>query len=297
MNSLIFVVDDDLVLLQNLRSVLEVNNFDVIVAPNGKEALNLMSTIDRVPEIIISDILMPEIDGYDFFKIVSNNPFLNHTPFIFLSGQNKPEDVRFGKMLGVDDYLTKPFKIEDLLAIIAGKISRKKKTKDINEKIEVLLSSLKININPSITEEEKSHVVLLLVFWDDTAGPKLISSFPNDEFTSFSSDKVGQQLFHSIVSLYGYENITKAEGILLNIENYRKNGYIFFDSFPDTDVRGGERRYMLGLVASKINYFDSLKIKEIFVDISSKIKQKEEWDIKQYWEELSTGLSTHFSIK
>ncbi len=296
MNPLIFVVDDNLNLLKNLRQVLEINNYDVVVAPNGREALTSLSTIDRVPEIIISDILMPELDGYDLFKAVSNNPLLNHIPFVFLSGRNTPEDVRFGKMLGVDDYLTKPFKIEDLLAIIAGKISRNKNTKDLNQKIQILFSSFKKNIIPSISEEDKSHVVLLLVFWDDKAGPRLISSFPDDENTSFSSDKVGQQLFHAILSLYGYENITKPEGILLNIENFQRDGYIFFDSFPDTDARGGERRYMLGLVAPKINYFDSLKIKEVFIEISSKIKRKEDWDIKQYWEDLSTNLSTQFSI-
>jgi len=143
LNSLIFVVDDDLVLLQNLRRVLEVNNFDVIVAPNGKEALSLISTIDRVPEIIISDILMPEIDGYDFFKIVSNNPILNHIPFIFLSGRNKPEDVRFGKMLGVDDYLTKPFAFSELLARVQALIRR---SSDVAEPTKLVVGEASLNL-------------------------------------------------------------------------------------------------------------------------------------------------------
>ena len=56
-------------------------------------------------------------------------------------------------------------------------------------------------------------------------------------------------------------------------------------------MRGGEQRYMLGLVAPKINYFDSLKIKEKFVEISQKIKQKEDWNTKKYWEDLSSILS------
>jgi CheY-like chemotaxis protein len=262
----------------------------VVTANNGKVALKLLSNLDRVPEVIISDIIMPEMDGYDLFETVSNNNLLNHIPFIFLSGRNTPEDVRFGKMLGVDDYLTKPFDIEDLLAIIAGKISRNKNIKEINEKIEVLLSSAKINTVASISEKEKDNVVLLVVFWDDKTGPKLISNFPENGNFSFSVEKVGQQLFHAIVSLYGYEDISKAEGILLNIENFQRKGYIFFDSFKDNMVRGGERRYMLGLVAPKINYFDSLKIKEVFKEISSKIKDQKDWNIKNYWEKLSTIL-------
>ena len=294
MDPLIFVVDDNLVLLQNLRHLLEVNNYEVVTAINGKIALDLLSTLDRVPEVIISDITMPEMDGYDLFETLSNNNMLNHIPFIFLSGRNTPEDVRFGKMLGVDDYLTKPFDIEDLLAILVGKISRNKNIKEINEKIEVLLSSAKMNTIPSISEEEKSHVVLLVVFWDDKIGPKLISNFPDNGNSSFSIEKVGQQLFHAIVSLYGYENINKAEGILLNIENIKRKGYIFFDSFQDDNVRGGERRYMIGLVAPKINYFDSLKIKELFKDLSSKIKRQKDWNIENYWEKLSTILISHF---
>ncbi len=174
------MVDDNLVLLQNLRHLLEVNYYDVVTAINGKIALELLSTLDRVPEVIISDITMPEMDGYDLFEAVSNNDMLNHIPFIFLSGRNTPEDVRFGKTLGVDDYLTKPFDIEDLLAIIKGKISRNKNIKEINAKIEVLLTSAKISTTPSISEEEKSHVVLLVVLWDDKTGPKLISNFPDN---------------------------------------------------------------------------------------------------------------------
>jgi CheY-like chemotaxis protein len=294
LNPLILVVDDNLVLLQNLRHLLEVNYYDVITAHNGKEALNLLSITERVPEVIISDITMPEMDGYDFFEAVSKNPFLNHVPFIFLSGRNTPDDVRFGKMLGVDDYLTKPFGLDDLLAIIAGKISRNKNTKEINEKIDVLLSSLKKDVIPSISEKELTSVLLLFVLWDDKEGPTLISNFPENGNSQLSVEKIGQQLFHAIVSLYGYENITKAEGILLNIENFKRNGYIYFDSFLDESVRGGERRYMLGLVAPKINYFDSLKIKETFREISSKIKDQEDWDIENYWGKLSTILLSHF---
>ena len=296
MNPLIFVVDDNLVLVQNLKHILEVSDYQVKTANNGREAIEILSTLDQIPEVIISDIIMPEMDGYSLFKAVSNNPILNQVPFIFLSGRATPDDVRFGKMLGVDDYLTKPFNMEDLLAVIAGKISRNKSVKEINEKIEIMLSSLKLEIKPSISEMEKSRVILLLVFWDDKVGPKLISNYPDDDTSSFSSEKIGQQLFHAIVSLYGYENITKAEGILLNIENFKRKGYIFFDSLLDESVRGGERRYMLGLVAPDINYFDSLKIKEVFSEISSKIKDQENWNIENYWDKLSTGLSSHFQI-
>ena len=294
MHSLILIVDDDDDILLNLHITLEFNDYEVISAKNGKEAIKILRELDRLPELIISDILMPELNGYELFKSVSENPIWNRIPFIFISGQDTPEDVRFGKMLGIDDYITKPFREEDLLAIVAGKISRKKNVELINKKIEKLFSSLKVDASPSISEEKKSQILLLLMFWDDIYGPKLISHFPRNENFPFQIEELGQQLFKGLTTLYGYEDITEAEGILLNIKNIGRDGFIFFDSYPDKTVRGEERRYMIGLVASKINYFESLKAKEIFIEISSKIKKKEDWDFEKFWEKLLKILSGHF---
>ena len=114
MKPLILVIDDYQDILDNLKMILSLNNFEVITSKNGKEALETLLTLKTLPEVIISDIMMPEMNGYDFFKTVSESPKWNRTPFLFLTARTSPTDVRFGKMLGVDDYLTKPFKKEDL---------------------------------------------------------------------------------------------------------------------------------------------------------------------------------------
>jgi DNA-binding response OmpR family regulator len=91
--------------------------------------------------------MMPELDSYEFFKKVSENPKLGLIPFLFVSARASPEEVRFGKMLGFDDYLTKPLDFDLLLAIIAGKISRKGKADLIRKKMEEdIFSSLNIEI-------------------------------------------------------------------------------------------------------------------------------------------------------
>lgn len=293
MTPLILIVDDNVEILLNLQLTLESNDYTVISARNGIEAIKILRELDHLPELVISDIIMPKMNGYELFKSFSENPIWNRIPFIFLSGRDTPEDVRFGKMLGIDDYITKPFKEEDLLAIIAGKISRDKNIKLINKKVEELFSSLKIDITPSISELEKSLIILLLMLWDDRYGPRLSSHYPNDNQIPFDLENVGQQLFNAITTLFGNEKITKGEGILLNIKNIKKNSFIFFDSYRDDTVRGEERQYMLGLVATKINYFESLKIKEILIKISSKIKQKKDWNIEKYWKKLSIILSGH----
>ena len=109
MKPLILVVEDNRDLLFSLNLILESNNYKSITSRNGKEALVILNELDQVPDIIISDIMMPEMDGYEFFKEISNSSRWNRIPFIFLSARSTPQDIRFGKLLGVDDYITKPF--------------------------------------------------------------------------------------------------------------------------------------------------------------------------------------------
>lgn len=270
---------------------LEFNNYEVITAQNGVEALEILAGLERLPDIIISDIMMPEMDGYEFFKKVSENPDWNNIPFIFLTARSSSEDIRFGKLLGVDDYITKPFKEEDLLAIIAGKINRNKKVESINRKVEELLNSLQIDLTPSITEEEKGNVSLSMFLWDEKVGPELKYLFPENNELKFSLESVGPQLFIATASIYGQTILNEARGLLLNIENINKQGYIYFDSIPDETVRGGLRRFMLAVIAPKINYFETLKIKKIYEKISDKIKEYKNWDIKKYWEDILNILS------
>ncbi len=292
MKPLILCVDDNEDILLNLRLTLEFNDYEVITGKNGIEGIIILSELGRLPDIIISDIMMPEMNGYDFFKKVSENSKWNRIPFLFLTARTSPTDVRFGKMLGVDDYLTKPFKKEDLMAIIAGKLARRRKTEEVSEKVEEVLSSLKIDEKPSISIEEKFLVNLLLVFWDDKTGPRVLNYYPKDIKLPFSVDKIGVQLYNSIVSIYGQGKVAEAQGILLNIKNIERDGFIYFDSYPDSSIRGGEQQYMLGVIAPKINYFESLKIGERFKHISSHIKLKEDWDFKSHWEEIANLLST-----
>ena len=113
MNELILVVEDNVDILDNIKIMLELNGYDTITATNGKEALLKLAKLSRPPDVIVSDILMPKMDGYTFFKEISKNNLWFNTPFIFLSAKATPEDVKLGKLLGADDYITKPFKEEE----------------------------------------------------------------------------------------------------------------------------------------------------------------------------------------
>jgi CheY-like chemotaxis protein len=288
---MLLVVDDNKDILFNLRILLVTKGYEVKSATNGQNALKLLLSTEKTPEVIISDIKMPKMNGYEFFAAVSAHPKLNQIPFLFLTAKSTPEDIRLGKMLGVDDYITKPFNEEDLIASISGKIARNKRSILMDDKIKQLLNLYELEIQPSISEEDQLPFCLLLVFWDDIAGPILKNSHPPEKSCHLSINSIGKQLFHAATSIYGQNKITQAEGILLNIENIKKKGYVFFDSLHDTSERYGEKQYMLSVIAPNITYFDSLKIREVLIKISEKIKSKKDWDIKIYWEMILEILS------
>jgi YesN/AraC family two-component response regulator len=189
-------------------------------------------------------------------------------------------------MLGADDYITKPFNEKDLIASISGKIARNRKANLIDDKVKQFLTSSEIEMQLSISKDEQLPLCLLLVCWDDIAGPILKDSYPSDNSCHFSISTIGKQLFHAATSIYGHEKITKAQSILLNIENIKKRGYVFFDSYPDKKERYGEKQLMLSVIAPNITYFSSLMIREVLQEISVKIKSKQGWKIKEYWETI-----------
>jgi len=290
MKPLIFVVEDDPNILKYLKITLEFNDCQVITAINGNEGLRVLSELKNSPDLIISDIMMPEMNGYDFFDAVSNNPIYCHVPFIFLSALDSPEDVRFGKMLGVDDYLTKPINEEDFLAIIFGKIKRSKTINLINEKINEIYSSYEIT-EELIPKDSADLTILIEVNWDDRIGPKLVNHFPKDTKLDPSLISISDQLYDGVKAMYGQDSILSGEGLLINLKNYNIKAYVFFDSYPDESYRGGRKDFMFSLIASKITYFQSLKIKQVFIELSSLYKKQEKWDIEKFWNNFSDILT------
>jgi len=289
MKPLILLVEDNPDILKYVKTTLEFNECRVIAAEHGKEGLRILSQLEEFPDLIISDILMPEMDGYEFFKAVSENPSLCHIPFIFLSALDSDENIRLGKMLGVDDYLTKPINEDDLLAVVAGKIKRNKKIKLINKKINEIFSSYIIE-KDYIHKEQKEQIILIEVVWDDIKGPDLVNQFPKDIKLDISLSKIGGQLYDVISTIYGQEDLTNAEGLLIPVKNFNIMSYVFFDSYPDSTYRGGRKDFMFSIIAPKITQLHSLKLKQVFIELSSLYKEKKKWDIEVFWNRFSDIL-------
>lgn len=292
MKPMILVVEDNTDLLFNIELILKSNKYHPLIAHNGKEALKLLTKLESPPDIIISDIMMPELDGYEFFKEVSSDPKWNSIPFVFLSAKSSPEDIRLGRLLGADDYITKPFDEKDLLAVISGKIARINRAKLLNNKLEKT-SDLKKIENVS---KEKDNFFILIALWDDKYGPKVVDIYPKQKEIEVSLDQLANQLFSASISIYGHERITKSEDLLLNLRNLKKDAYLLFDSYPDKKERFGEKQYMIATLAPRINFFHSLEIKKIFNDISKSMKNKARFTLAPKWDIINRILQSEVKV-
>ncbi len=118
----ILIVDDESVMRRNLGKILRLEQYDVYEAGDGKSAVELARS--QLPDVILCDISMPEMDGHDVLKTLRGNARTARIPFIFLTARGEYSDVRNGMTIGADDYLIKPVGVADLLAAIAARLSR-----------------------------------------------------------------------------------------------------------------------------------------------------------------------------
>ena len=154
----ILIVEDSPTQRAQLQHLLEQNTFNVSVAENGKAALVMVER--EIPDLVISDIVMPEMNGFDFcrqFKSVENR---NHIPVILLTSLSNPEDVLEGLACGADNFITKPFKPGILIAQIHSALANKRKTQDERVRISTEISFM--GRNRLVTAEYQQMLTLLL---------------------------------------------------------------------------------------------------------------------------------------
>jgi DNA-binding response OmpR family regulator len=118
----IVLIEDNQDVRENTAEILELQHYKVTTAENGK--IGVEKAISYIPDLIICDIMMPELDGYEVFERLSNHPKTASIPFIFLTAKSEKTDFRKGMNLGADDYLTKPFEEKELLEAIKCRIKK-----------------------------------------------------------------------------------------------------------------------------------------------------------------------------
>ena len=122
MSKKILLIEDDKTVRENTAELLELSNYEVETASNGKLGVEKAKLF--LPDVVVCDIMMPEMDGYQVLENLSRNETLSKVPFIFLSAKTDHKDVRRGMNLGADDYLTKPFEEEELMDAIESRLAK-----------------------------------------------------------------------------------------------------------------------------------------------------------------------------
>lgn len=118
----LLIVEDNHDLRNGLKDILTFEGFTVLSASNGRDAIDQMKAVS--PDLIISDITMPEMNGYEFFDAVRARPEGITIPFIFLTARGERDDVMKGKNLGAEDYLVKPVTRSELVNAVQSRLTR-----------------------------------------------------------------------------------------------------------------------------------------------------------------------------
>jgi DNA-binding response OmpR family regulator len=125
----ILLIEDNHSLREEIINVLELENFDVVMAENGRIGLERLASMAELPDLVICDLMMPEMDGYETIAAIRANPVTQMLPVILLTARDDDTCRARGADAGADDYVTKPFKIPDLLRAVEA-IAKKKARKD-----------------------------------------------------------------------------------------------------------------------------------------------------------------------
>ncbi len=126
----ILIIEDDRTLRENTSIFLEEEGYEVIKAKDGSEGVQM--ALQYLPDLILCDIAMPKLNGYEVYNTLQEIKSTSLIPFIFLTAKTEKEDIRAGMQLGADDYITKPFDYDDLLNTIATRLIKHEKLSNAN---------------------------------------------------------------------------------------------------------------------------------------------------------------------
>ena len=171
-NDILLIVDDSNELLEFISEALNDKFKTILTASNGKEALEIIEK--DIPNIIVSDVMMPKMDGYELCNKIKNNPNLNHIPIILLTAKDDDKSSELGYDSGADTYIPKPFEIESLLKVIKRLLNNREQTKQHYMNLSVIPDIDKMNID---NINEKFLKKLNSIIKENISNPELDINF------------------------------------------------------------------------------------------------------------------------
>lgn len=211
----ILLIEDDKALRENTEELLELSGYSVLTASNGKIGIEVAK--EKLPDIIICDIMMPVTDGYGVLENLSADEKTKQIPFIFLSAKTEHKEIRKGMDLGADDYLTKPFEEEDLISAVESRLAKAE-----------LLSRLhdKMSSEHGVSENEMRTLHELKNFFDDNGE---IVDFEQGE-TIYQEGSRSNKIYLILKGLVKCHNMDE-DGKELITSLYRADDFLGFTSF------------------------------------------------------------------
>lgn len=219
---LILIIEDNDDIRESTAEILQFGNYEVLQAVNGKQGVD--AAIKHHPDLILCDIMMPELDGFGVLHLLAKNPEASVIPFIFLTAKTERIDMRKGMEMGADDYLTKPFDEMELFAAIECRLNKKSNQMRIYsqslEKLDTLFKSnqgkdamVKLISERKIRNIKKKQIIY---YEGDTANGIYLVVSGNVKTLKISAD--GREL---LTGMYGPEEYFGVAALLAS-ENYHE---------------------------------------------------------------------------
>lgn len=155
----LLLVDDDPNLVLLVKDYLEFKGFEVMTAENGREALEILET--EIPDMIICDVMMPEVDGYTLVSQIRQDPHISWVPVMFLSAKGQSHDRVIGLNKGADVYMVKPFEPEELAAQVEATLKQAARIKEVSNTSLETTDRIVVPPNVELTPKESEVVNLV----------------------------------------------------------------------------------------------------------------------------------------
>lgn len=202
---------------ENLEEILELYGYDVIAAEDGK--IGVEKALDNPPDLILCDVMMPQLDGFGVLNILTKKPETADIPFVFLTAKSEKSDFRRGMNLGADDYITKPFYKDELLAVIETRLKKKEQLKQKFDRTDQGLSAF---INEargyeelkSLSEERKvKHYKKRETIFEEGDYPRYLFFVKSGKVKLFKTNDDGKEYIINIFKsgeFFGYIDLIKS---------------------------------------------------------------------------------------
>ena len=263
----ILVIDDNNDLRENTAEILDLAGFKTLTAENGKRGVEVATR--EKPDVIVCDIMMPELDGYGVLHMLRKNPDTQNIPFIFLTAKTERSDFRKGMEMGADDYVTKPFEDIELLNAIEVRIKKSEVLQQNYAASPQGLSQFVKDVKDSGLIKHLSDQYAVETFhkkqtlYQEGKRPRFLYYLVSGKVKAFKSHEDGKEYITDLFSagdFIGY-------AALIEDKNYDESASIL----EDADIMQIPRDEFLGMIYSDIN----IATKFIRI-VTQNVKEKEE---------------------